>query len=336
MRGALAALVLWGEAVCAAHAAEGGLSPCATIDSDDERLACYDRLARPAAGSPDGRPTPSFLTDAWKLGPGDSAARRLGDFVAYRPDYVILRWTDRPNSRPRSPATGPSAIPDLQHEELKVQGSLKTELVSREAFERIGLRGALAPLGVTSTRLWFAYTQKMNWQIFNRGESRPISETDYEPEVILTLGMGGTGNGLKLVNLGLSHESNGLDPVEHRGWSRAYVQGGWDWNRLSVLARLWRVVPESDDDNPNIRRFMGSGDLVARYESEGGYVTHVLARANPSSNRGYAELNWATPVRKDLGGLRFHVQITRGYGETLIDYNHRQTTIGAGISFGAW
>src|SRR2546428_223764 len=111
-----------------------------------------------------------------------------------------------------------------------------------------GADEALGHVGIDSVRLWFGYTQKMNWQAFNHSNSRPVRDTNYEPEAILTLGTGNEGNGLKLINLGFVHESNGESQSEHRGW---------EWDRLSVLARAWHRIPESYDDNPHIQRYMG-------------------------------------------------------------------------------
>ena len=310
--------------------AEEDLSRCAAIKERDARLDCYDALSR---AETDAEKAP-YLLRTWKLGPNDAGVRRMAAITTYRTNYVLGRWTSRPNLEPRSPSTGRAPLTDLNHGELKLQASFKTELISRQAFEDAGITRFAGNFGFDSARLWFAYTQDVAWQVFNHGQSRPIRETDYEPELILTLGRGLAGNGFKLLNLGFSHQSNGLDQLEHRGWSRLYAQGGWQWQRFSLLGRVWHVVNESDDDNPNIRRFMGSGDVVVRHESATGYVTSALVRHNLSTGRGFAQLDWATPVTRWLGGLKFHLQFTDGYGETLIDYNHRQWTAGVGVSFG--
>jgi len=75
-------------------------------------------------------------------------------------------------------------------------------------------------------------------------------------------------------------------------------------------------------------------DLVARYQTAGGYVASVLLRRNRGTGRGFTQVDWATPALKVLGGLKLHAQATSGYGETLIDYNFQQTTPGIGVSFG--
>jgi phospholipase A1 len=322
----------------ATSGADDGLSRCAKLENIDERVACYDELARaresPSEGPVAASASPSYLTAAWKLGATDGGVRHLADILGYRTNYILLRWTNHPNNQPRSPATGQASFADVNKDELKFQVSFKTELISRQAFEQAGVTQALGHVGIDSVRLWFGYTQKMNWQAFNHSSSRPVRDTNYEPEAILTLGTGNKGNGLKLINLGLVHESNGESESEHRGWNRAYAQGGWEWDRLSVLARVWHRIPESSDDNPNIQRYLGRGDLVTRYQTEGGYVTSALVRRNLHTHRGFVQLDWATPVLNSLGALKFHVQLTSGYGESLIDYNHDQNTIGIGVSFG--
>jgi phospholipase A1 len=337
--GAFAAVALVGATLSpAASAADDELARCAKLEDTAARLACYDELARrPSAAEalPEPQSDSAFLTRAWKLGPEDGGVRPLGNILSYRPNYVDARWTDGPNVRPRSPSTGRAVPEDLNRWEAKLQASFKTELISRQAFERARITPVLGNFGVESVRLWFGYTQSMQWQAFNHGQSRPMRDTNFEPEAILTLGTGSE-DGLKLINLGLSHQSNGIDPREHRGWSRWYVQGGWEWGRFSVLARLWHILPQSDDDNPNIDSFYGHGDIVARYQSARGIVTSVLLRGNDATGLGFLQVDMASPSLRALGGLKFHLQFTSGYGETLIDYNFRQRTVGIGVSFGDW
>jgi len=195
-------------------------------------------------------------------------------------------------------------------------------------------------MGIKTFRLWGAYTQQSDWQMFNTRSSSPFRETVYEPELIATLGTGNV-SGLKLINLGILHQSNGRPLPESRSWNRVYVLGGMEWNDMtSVLLRGWWRMPEdpAKDDNPDISDYLGRADLVIRWEPrDKSQAVAMLLRNNLSikNNRGYAQIDWATPVRFG-SAARMHIQITSGFGESLIDYNHRQNTFGLGFSFREW
>ena len=52
-----------------------------------------------------------------------------------------------------------------------------------------------------------------------------------------------------------------------------------------------------------------------------------------SAKRGSLKFEWTRPVwAASPDGLRWYVQLFSGYGETMLDYNHRQTSLGLGFT----
>jgi phospholipase A1 len=50
-------------------------------------------------------------------------------------------------------------------------------------------------------------------------------------------------------------------------------------------------------------------------------------------NKGSIKIDYSFRI---LDNLRFHTQFFSGYGESLIDFNHRQSVIGFGVSVVEW
>lgn len=356
-----------------ALAAEADLLQCAAKADDRERLKCYDGLAsarRPASTPPAAvpeaarasvsppaataqstaippapaemqraepkrnHPERSYLTRAWNLdGRGREGGTQLTPLRPYRTSYLIARKSTRVNAQPSSPAPGHvTPVPlDLDSMEAKFQFSFKAEIMN---YRHISL------LGFDDFRLWGAYTQQSNWQAFNTRNSSPFRNSDYEPELIATFGTGNQ-SGFRMLNIGFVHQSNGKGATDSRSWNRAYLQGGWEWdNGLSILARGWWRIPENaaNDDNPDIQSYVGRADAVIRWEpGDKSQSVSLLLRNNLDfgKNRGFMQLDWTTPLFAGKSA-KLYTQVTSGYGESLIDYNHRQTTFGMGVSFREW
>ena len=185
--------------------------------------------------------------------------------------------------------------------------------------------------------LWVGYTQKSHWQVYNTTFSRPFRETNYEPEFMLNFATNFSVLGLRTRMLGvaLTHQSNGRAIPLSRSWNRVIFQAGLDRGKWTVLLRPWLRLPDSEDENPAIADHIGRADATVIYHT-GRHLfsvvgSHSLRGGN--NNRGQAQFDWTFPV---AGNLRGDLQILHGYGETLIDYNHRQTTIGLAVSLVNW
>ncbi len=333
----LAALMLISGPTAAQPQVAAAEAPCSDVYDDVLRLACYDRAAGrlpPQAAAetpadvedavstqPEGRP--SALAAVWELEP--EFRRDTFKLVPHRANYLLLgRYSDKPNTLPTSPTPGNSVTAPiaLDATESKFQFSVKVK-----AWEGVfGRHG----------NLWLGYTQQSNWQVFNGVTSSPFRETNYEPEAILAFRTNASllGWDLRMLNIGLVHQSNGRPLPLSRSWNRVYAQLGIERGNVTVLARPWLRLSEDEatDDNPDIRDFMGSGDLQVAY-NRGGHVYAALGRLNGSTGRGALQLDWAFPISLSLKG---YVQATTGYGESLIDYNYKQNTLGIGLLLVPW
>ncbi len=357
----------------APDAAVGGLE-CPAIDDDRERLACFDRATgrQPQAAPPLSNPPPvvsppdlsaplppapgalpprtledllpigdnpfaqaavdvrrslgTTLSDRWELEPATERGRFL--LRPYKPMYAtIVDWSSHKNELPQSPNPANTVTEplDLRSAEAKFQLSLKTKVWK----DMLGSSGDL----------WLGYTQTSYWQIYNSDESRPFRESNYEPEIMTVfptdysiLGWHG-----RMAGLSLNHQSNGRSLPLSRSWNRVVAQFGFERRNLMLMVRPWWRIPESSrtDDNPDIEDYVGRGDLLMVRKSEGHELSLMLRHSLRSGSRshGAVQLDYAFPI---TSYLKAYAQVFSGYGASLIDYNHRQTRIGLGISLVQW
>ncbi|ALN92032.1 phospholipase A1 family protein [Lysobacter gummosus] len=266
-----------------------------------------------------------LLDSRWEL----AKDSKLGvfNFRAYKPVYLLpVFWNNDPNVLPHSPnprntVTEPQSLKDI---ETKFQISFKTKAVEN--------------LFGDNGDIWMGYTQSSRWQVYNAEDSRPFRETNYEPEVMLVFRnnyhIGGWSG--RMAAIGVNHQSNGRTDPFSRSWNRVIGQIGLDRENWAIVARpWWRISDGRDDDNPDIEDYIGRGDLTIVHK-RGGHEFSLMARHSLRSgdrSHGALQFDWGFPIHNQLRG---HLQIFDGYGESLIDYNHRATYIGLGISLLEW
>jgi phospholipase A1 len=341
-------LFSWAGA-CAVAAAASGVraqdtpADCVRIDDDAARLVCYDRAHKrdpvpagvkkpdPDANSasstpPRRRAADSLFDDRWDLD-----GRRKGELFfprAYKPVYALpFTWTDRVNEQPSSPSSVNTVTQPLvlRPIEVKYQLSLKAKL-----WEDL--------LG-TPLRIWGGYTQSSRWQVYNGHESRPFRETNYEPEIIFAwpLDYSLWGWRLRQLSVAANHQSNGRELPLSRSWNRVIGEAALERGNWTLQVRPWLRLHErrADDDNPDISNHIGRAEMLMT----GKLGNHIVALQlrhtlrGGSSSRGSAQLEWSFPID---GALHGYAQWFGGYGESLIDYNHRQNKIGFGVSIVEW
>ncbi|EOR05952.1 phospholipase A [Acinetobacter tandoii] len=337
---------------------------CVGLESNADRLACYDAvfkvpvtevkpkveepvLVKQAAAKQEPQssekqggsfsnlfalegpkidPNQSLLDKRWELSP-DS---KLGtwNIRAYKPVYLLpVFWSSKKNEFPDSPNPRNTVDEDqnLKSTEAKFQISLKTKAVEN--------------LFGDNGDLWVGYTQSSRWQVYNEDESRPFRETNYEPEASLMFRTNYEILGLnaRLFGITLNHQSNGRSDPLSRSWNRAILNLGFERDNFALMIRPWYRFDENakDDNNPDIKDYVGRGDITAFYRKDDHDFSLMLRHSlkGGDDSHGAVQFDWSFPIH---GKLRGQFQLFDGYGESLIDYNHRATYVGLGVSLLNW
>jgi len=249
-----------------------------------------------------------------------------GSFVTHQPNYILpLTWVKDPNPFPTSPRLGAIGYDyGLEREEAKYQISFKVPLLTGIFDDK--------------TTFWFGYTQKSFWQVYNQDESAPFRETNYEPELFFRQQLDwelGPGT-LSAVSVGFNHQSNGQADPRSRSWNRIMGSMGYSYDRWLFMVKPWLRLPESggDDDNADIERYLGHASYHAVYKlTEDRTFSLKLLNNLRSDNRTSVEFGYSFPMGDTLKGF---FQYYNGYGESLIDYNHRIERFGVGIMLNDW
>lgn len=293
--------------------------------------------------APDGKPIGcrntqySELSRFWELQRGtdcDTFAIR-----GYRPMSLAFVMSGGVNP---PPSIGAGTPPDYKHAETKIQLSVRTKVAK-------GLLKSGDADADDQDSLWFGYSQQSYWQLFSGNISRPFRTTDHEPEVIYIyphqIALPGGWN-YRLSGVGLVHQSNGQSDQLSRSWNRTYLMGAAEKvlgpdSSLRLQGRIWDRLRESavDDENPGIENYIGRAELNATWQINKANTLGVTLRHSLRSEaKGSTRIDWmmAPAASPNYTGLRYHVQLFNGYGDSLLDYNKRRNVLSVGLSLVDW
>lgn len=287
-----------------------------------------DELAQVEVASPNGMAEASFK-------PGLISSRLIQEhkteFTPYaitphRLNYILPALTTNAINKEAYADVGNGFEENLEDVEAKFQISLKVPLNTDSLF-------------IEGDGVYLGFTLEAWWQIYSSNISKPFRETNYQPEVFYFAPLnwqpfgGNTG-----FMVGVEHQSNGRSQLLSRSWNRVYGQFLFEKENFAFTLRPWVRLSEDEkqfegdpkgDDNPDIEDFMGHFELGLAYKWDEVEFTYN-GRQNFSTGKGAAEFGVVFPL---YGKLKGYATAFTGYGDSLIDYNYKQTRFGLGIAF---
>lgn len=209
-------------------------------------------------------------------------------------------------------------------EEVEYQLSLKMNLINNTIVE--------------GDSLYVAFSINSWWQVYNSKISRPFRETNYSPELFYLAPLGlNIYNTKNWYSVGLEHDSNGQTNELSRSWNKLSFSFINKTEVISTSLKFWHRIEEEEkidkhdstgDDNPDIEDFYGNFELENTYNyNDFNFKSKI--RYNPKTTNGFFELAMLYALNDRVN---LYIEGSTGYGESLLDYNHKQSKIGIGFA----
>jgi phospholipase A1 len=237
----------------------------------------------------------------------------------YNPNYILpYYYTGSPDNSVYEGFTPNDE--SLNHGEFKFQVSVKVP-IWKNMFNY-------------TTSLYAAYTQLSYWQVYNK--STYMRENDYQPEFFLQTPVKwhlSKDWHVNFMNVGVIHDSNGFGTDLQRSWNRLYVEAITSTDHWMFSVRPW-VVISKNGNNPDIAQYLGYARFLLAYKCHQQVVSlEAHSIFEQSARHATGQLTWSFPITPYIKG---YVQGFTGYGQSLIEYNHRTNSIGVGFALSDW
>ncbi|MFN3985986.1 MAG: phospholipase A [Rhodocyclaceae bacterium] len=190
-------------------------------------------------------------------------------------------------------------------------------------------RGVVAESVPFARGLYFGFTQTSLWDL--QSDSKPFRDSSFRPTLFYAWNLFDPADrGSLALSMGYEHESNGkddspsrsIDTVFARADLRYFLNGGPVY--VGVAPKIWHYLDR--EDNPDIARYRGYGELGLRIGRDDGLMLNALVRRGTANKMG-TQLDLSYPLRTSVFsgvGAFIHLQAYKGYGETLLDYDVRR------------
>jgi outer membrane phospholipase A len=186
--------------------------------------------------------------------------------------------------------------------------------------------------------LYLGYTQTALWDLHS--DSHPFVDTSFKPSLFWrkdALWQSPQKDVFVGLASGVEHQSNGKSGDDSRSLNFFYVQPEFNYrfDGGSTLTFAPRVKSYfSVHNNPDYADYAGHVDWKLRWAQDNGLVLTGLYRQG-HEGRSATQLEAAWPLRRTFLNMNgyLHVQYFKGYGETLLGYQHKsEPQVRVGIS----